>query len=168
MSGRGVSRTIAVLLTLGALGTLSSPIASAAQAQPPRQHARVQQMYELLMCTLCHESLAVANSPQSYAERGLVREYIKEGLYPKQIENRMVAQYGEAVLAKPPHHGFGLLVYLGPPIVVVGGVALLLFLVPRWRRRDRGGPGAGGPGDGEPRLSAAESDRLDRELAERT
>ena len=161
------SRAIAALLAAVALVAVSAPVASAAAAHP--QRARVNQMYELLMCTLCHESLAVAQSPQSYAERGLVREYIKEGLYPKQIENRMVAQYGEAVLAKPPHHGFGLLVYIVPPIVVVGGVALLLFLVPRWRRRDRGGPGgAAGHEDGELKLSAEESDRLDRELAERT
>jgi cytochrome c-type biogenesis protein CcmH len=151
---------IAVVLTVCALATVAAPVASAA---PPHQRARVQQMYNLLMCTLCHESLAVAQSAQSYAERGLVREYVSEGLTVKQIEDRMVAQYGEAVLAKPPKHGFSLLVYIVPPVVVIGGIALLLYTVPRWRRRTAARR-LEDPETGEPEISERESDRLDREL----
>jgi cytochrome c-type biogenesis protein CcmH len=158
-------RTIASMLAVVAIATVSVPVASGAAVQ---QHARVQQMYELLMCTLCHESLAVAQSAQSYAERGLVREYVKEGKTPKQIENLMVAQYGPAVLAQPPKHGFSLLVYIIPPVVVVGAIAVLLYTVPRWRRRTAAAREAAGPEDLEPELSEAESERLDRELAERS
>ena len=158
-----VSRAIAALLTAAALVAVSTPVASAATAPP--QRARVNQMYELLMCTLCHESLAVAQSPQSYSERGLVREYVSEGLTVKQIEKRMVAQYGPAVLAQPPKHGFSLLVYIVPPLVVVGGIALLIYTVPRWRRRTAAAREAT-RGPTEPALTDRESQRLDRELAD--
>jgi cytochrome c-type biogenesis protein CcmH len=163
-SGRAAgSRAIAALLAAVALVAVSAPVASAAAAHP--QRARVNQMYELLMCTLCHESLAVAQSPQSYAERGLVREYVSEGLTVKQIENRMVAQYGTAVLAQPPKHGFSLLVYIVPPVVVVGGIALLLYTVPRWRRRTAPAREATREPT-EPALTERDSQRLDRELAD--
>jgi cytochrome c-type biogenesis protein CcmH len=161
MTRRRPVRAIAALLTVCALAAVAVPLASA--QQPVHQRARVQQMYNLLMCTLCHESLAVAQSPQSYAERGLVREYVSEGLTPQQIEDRMVAQYGEAVLAKPPHHGFSLLVYIIPPVVLIGGAALLLYTVPRWRRRSAQRT-ARAPESDEPALTDRESERLDREL----
>jgi cytochrome c-type biogenesis protein CcmH len=153
-------RSVALLLTLAAVATASAPVANAA---PAHQRARVQQMYNLLMCTLCHESLAVAESPQSYAERGLVREYVAQGLTVKQIEDRMVAQYGSAVLAQPPKHGFSLLVYIVPPVVVVGGIALLLYTVPRWRRRTAAKRDEN-PETVEPELTDSESERVDREL----
>ena len=156
----------AVMLAVAAMAAIAGPVAPAAGA-PVRQHATVQQMYDLLMCTVCHESLAVAESPESYQERGLVREYVSQGLTVKQIENRMVAQYGPGVLAQPPKHGFSLLVYIVPPVVVVGGVALLLYTVPRWRRRTAAARAAAAPSDAEPQLSEEESERLDRELAER-
>jgi cytochrome c-type biogenesis protein CcmH len=161
MTRRRPVPTIAALLTVCALAAVAVPLASA--QQPVHQRARVQQMYDLLMCTLCHESLAVAQSPQSYAERGLVREYVAQGLTVKQIEDRMVAQYGPAVLAQPPKHGFSLLVYIVPPVVVVGGIALLLYTVPRWRRRTAGWRDQA-PETIEPELTDGESERVDREL----
>ena len=161
------SRVIALLLVLAALATAAGPV-SAATAAPVKQHATVEQMYDLLMCVGCHESLNVAESPQSYAERAQVRDYVAQGLTVKQIENRMVAQYGPAVLAQPPKRGFSLLVYIVPPVVVVGGIALLLYTVPRWRRRTVAAKAAAAVSDERaPKLSAQESERLDRELAER-
>ncbi|HEX5192220.1 MAG TPA: cytochrome c-type biogenesis protein CcmH [Solirubrobacteraceae bacterium] len=161
------SRAVALLLVLAAVATAAGPV-SAASAAPVKRHATVEQMYDLLMCVGCHESLNVAESPQSYAERAQVRQYVAQGLTVKQIENRMVAQYGPAVLAQPPKHGFSLLVYIVPPVVVLAGIALLLYTVPRWRRRTVAARAAAAAGDGpKPALSAEESERLDRELAER-
>lgn len=162
----GIRSAIAVVLAVTAVATITGPTAAAAAA-PARQHATVQQMYDLLMCVGCHESLGVAEAPQSYAERAQVRQYVEQGLTVKQIEKRMVAQYGPAVLAQPPKHGFSLLVYIVPPLVVIGGVALLLYTVPRWRRRTAAARARAAPGDAEPELSVEESERLDRELAER-
>jgi cytochrome c-type biogenesis protein CcmH len=157
-------RLTAILLTLIALAATVTPaVATAAQV---RQRASVQQMYNDLMCVLCHESLAVAQSAESYQERALVRQYVAQGLTVKQIENQMVTQYGEGVLAQPPKHGFSLLVYIIPPVVVLAGILLLFYTVPRWRRKAAAGREAAGARDG-PGISEQESKRLDEELADR-
>ncbi len=157
-------RVIAILLMLATLAGAAAPtVASAAQV---RERASVQEMYNDLMCVLCHESLAVAQSAESYQERALVRGFVAQGLTVKQIENRMVAQYGPAVLAQPPKHGFSLLIYIIPPVVVLAGILLLLYTVPRWRRKAAAARDAPGGGD-TPAISEQESQRLDQELAER-
>jgi cytochrome c-type biogenesis protein CcmH len=157
-------RLAAILLMLVALAGAAGPtVASAAQV---REHATVQGMYNDLMCVLCHESLAVAQSAESYQERALVRGFVAQGLTVKQIENRMVGEYGPAVLAQPPKHGFSLLIYIIPPVVVVAGILLLFYTVPRWRRKAAAARDAAGPAE-EPEISDQESDRLDQELAKR-
>jgi cytochrome c-type biogenesis protein CcmH/NrfF len=76
----------------------------------------------------------------------------------------MVAQYGEAVLAKPPASGFNLTVYVLPPAILAAGIAILLVTLPRWRRRSRAGPDqAFRPA---PELSPAEAARLEQELSQ--
>ena len=157
-------RLVAILLIVTSLGVVAMPtVAAAAQV---RERATVQGMYNDLMCVLCHESLAVAQSAESYQERSLVRGFVAQGLTKKQIENRMVAQYGPAVLAQPPKHGFSLLIYIIPPVVVVMGILLLLYTVPRWRRKSAAARDAAGIPE-EPAISEQETQRLDQELSER-
>jgi cytochrome c-type biogenesis protein CcmH len=158
------SRLVTILLTLAMLaGTAAPTLAGAAQV---REHTTVQQMYDDLMCVLCHESLAVAQSAESYQERAYVRHFVAQGLTVKQIEDRMVGLYGTGVLATPPKHGFGLLAYVIPPVVVLLGILLLLYTVPRWRRKAGAARDAAG-GPEAPTISEQESERIDEELAER-
>jgi cytochrome c-type biogenesis protein CcmH/NrfF len=131
-----------------------------------REHTSVQQMYNDLMCVLCHESLAVAQSAESYQERAYVRTFVAQGLTVKQIEDRMVGLYGTGVLATPPKHGFGLLAYVIPPVVVLLGILVLFYTVPRWRRKAAAARDAAGSPEA-PVISERESERIDEELAER-
>jgi cytochrome c-type biogenesis protein CcmH len=157
-------RLVAILLIVTSLGVVAMPtVAAAAQV---RERATVQGMYNDLMCVLCHESLAVAQSAESYQERSLVRGFVAQGLTKKQIENRMVAQYGPAVLAQPPKHGFSLLIYIIPPVVVVMGILLLFYTVPRWRRKSAAARDAADVPE-EPAITEQETERLDKELSER-
>lgn len=114
-----------------------------------------------VMCTSCRESLAVAQSPQAQAERNFIRGLIARGLDKTQIERILVAQYGTAVLARPPAHGFNLTVYILPPAIVVVGLGLLATFLPRWRRRARDESSTGG----SHALTTADARRLDEELA---
>jgi cytochrome c-type biogenesis protein CcmH len=113
------------------------------------------------MCVVCNEPLAVAQSPQAYRERNFIRSLIAKGETKAQIERALVAVYTSAVLAKPPAHGFNLTVYILPPAIVVAGIALLAFLLPRWRRRVR----ARGPTTTAASLTPADQQRLDEELS---
>ena len=137
-------RLVAILLLLAMLAGAASPTTAA--AAQGRERATVQGMYNDLMCVLCHESLAVAQSAESYQERALVRGFVAQDLTVKQIEDRMVAQYGPAVLAEPPKHGFSLLIYT----------------LPKWRERSR--QAAATPIAGAAPLPPEDAQRLDDEL----
>jgi cytochrome c-type biogenesis protein CcmH len=149
----------AALIAVAALA-LSLPIATRAATTP---RASLTDIESDVMCVSCKEPLAVAQSPQSYAERNYIRTLIAQGKTKREIEQALVGQYGPAVLGKPPADGFNLTVYVLPPAIVLLGVATLAVTLPRWRRRTRQGgvtPVAAGP-----RLSSLEAKRLDEDLA---
>jgi cytochrome c-type biogenesis protein CcmH len=154
-----IRRTAAVLAASGLV--LTSLLAPAATAAPAR--ASLMDIENDVMCVVCNEPLAVANSPQAYQERGLIRSLIAKGDTKAQIERALVANYGVAVLGHPPAHGFNLAVYVLPPVAVLAGLALLAFTLPRWRRRVRAR--ASLATTAPPPLTAAEQQRLDEELS---
>lgn len=154
--GRGGAALLAVILALGGSLTGSALAAGQHSAQRPS----LTQLYGEFMCVSCHESLAVARSPQSYSERQYIRDLIAQGKTAAQIKRSMVAQYGPGVLAVPPAHGFNLLVYVLPPVLVAIGLATLALTIPRWRRRAREAESPTPAG----RLSPEDTRRLDDEL----
>jgi cytochrome c-type biogenesis protein CcmH/NrfF len=90
---------------------------------------------------------------------------INQGATKAQIERKLVAQYGPAVLAKPPAHGFSLSLYVLPPALVALGVAILLLTLPRWRARSRARAAqSAGPGS-SPALGPGDSQRVEEELS---
>ena len=117
-----------------------------------------------VMCVACHESLAVAQSPEAYSEISYIRGLIGQGETKRQIERQLVAQYGESVLGKPPARGFNLVVYVLPPLLVVIALVTLVVTLPKWRRRAR----EAAPLEAGPVLSPDDTLRLDEELARYT
>jgi cytochrome c-type biogenesis protein CcmH len=117
-----------------------------------------------VMCVSCREPLAVAQSPQADFERAYIRKLIAEGLTRRQIEQNLVGQYGTAVLGKPPASGFNLTVYVLPPAIVLAGLVILAFTLPRWRRRTRAARARGS--GAAPAFDPAEVARLERELGQ--
>jgi cytochrome c-type biogenesis protein CcmH len=152
------------VLTLMAVLALGLPLASAsAGAVHPR--ASLTDIENDVMCVACHEPLAVAESPQSYAERDYIRSLIAQGETKAQIERALVAQYGPAVLGQPPAHGFNLTVYILPPALVLIGAAVLAFTLPKWRRRSRAAAiAAAASAQAAPQLSPEDAQRLEDDL----
>lgn len=157
MIRKSLCLALLVLLAGGAL----APAALAACQQP---RASLTDVENDVMCTLCHESLAVAQSPQADQERNYIRGLIARCETKQQIERNMVSQYGEAVLGKPPASGVNLTIYILPPAVLIIGVAILAVTLPRWRKRTRAArPPAPAT---SPALDAAENARLEHELGQ--
>ncbi len=152
------------VLTLTALLALTLPGApAAAGAVQPR--ASLTDIENDVMCVACHEPLAVAESPQAYAERDYIRSLIAQGETKGQIERALVAQYGPAVLGRPPAHGFNLTVYILPPALVLIGAAVLAFTLPKWRRRSRAAAAAAAArAQAPPQLSPEDAQRLEDDL----
>ena len=157
MSRPPAARARRVAVSLVAIVLLAGPAAALAA------RASFTQEENQFMCIACHESLAVAQSQESFSERAFLRGLIAQGLTPQQIKQQMVSNYSSAVLATPPASGFNLTVYVLPPVLVALGVLTLLITIPRWRRRSRSAtPLPAGPG-----LDPADARRLEEDLAHR-
>ena len=157
MSHRLRSAVLTAILALA----LSAPVASAAQTANAR--TSYIQVVNDVMCVVCHEPLAVAQSPEAFQERDYIRQLIAQGKTRKEIENDLVTQYGPAVLARPPAHGVNLLVYIVPPLVLIAGLATLAVFIPRWRRRARQSDAERSARPASP-LDPADDQRLNEDL----
>jgi cytochrome c-type biogenesis protein CcmH len=137
-------------------------IAPAAAPADPAPKTNLPAIESQVMCPICGTLLELADSPQADRERAFIRRQIAAGKSERQIKDKLVAQYGEAVLATPPASGFDLSAYLVPAIAIVAVAIAIALGVWRWRRSGRRGP-PGGPGGR--RLDSKESERLDADLA---
>jgi cytochrome c-type biogenesis protein CcmH len=151
------------LLALACLAFACVPLSAAGAAVTPR--ASLTDIENDVMCVSCKEPLAVAQSPQAYAERNFISGLIARGMTKSQIEQQLVAQYGVAVLGRPPAHGFNLTVYILPPALVAVGIAALAVTLPKWRRRARAAASGASPMPAPGPLSASDARRLDEDIA---
>jgi cytochrome c-type biogenesis protein CcmH/NrfF len=157
MSARNVALAVALAWTL------ALPAASPAGAAQPR--VSLTDIENDVMCVVCNTPLAVSQSPQADAERRFISDLIAKGYTKAQVERALVAQYGPAVLALPPAHGFNLTVYILPAAVVLLGAAGLAFALPRWRRRTRAAHAGAADPAADPGLDPADARRVEEDLA---
>lgn len=152
-------RLARALLVAAAALALAAPAAGAAQPQTSLNEIAAE-----VMCPVCGTLLELAESPQAQREKDFVQRLVNQGKSKQQIKDALVSEYGDAVLALPQGSGFSLSAYLVPIIAfVVAAVALALGVL-RWRRAGGGGGGNGSaPSPVGP--SAADSERLDADLA---
>jgi len=148
-------------LLLAALLAFAAALPAGAPGAAPR--TSLTDIEDEVMCDVCGVPLNIAESPRADQQRKEIRALIDRGLTKDQIKAELKRTYGPAILATPQDEGFDLAAYLVPVAVVLGCVALLAALLPRWRRRPPSGPAAGtGP---PPAVSAAEERRLEEDLA---
>jgi cytochrome c-type biogenesis protein CcmH len=147
--------TLAAMLSLGSTSVAAGSPATASRPSLPAIERQV-------MCVTCKIPLDVAQSPQADRERAFIQSLIDGGETEAQIKRALVGQYGSGVLALPSAHGFALAAYLVPLAAVLGLLAALALLLPRWRHRARAPAGPGAP---EPTPGSADSARLDADLA---
>jgi cytochrome c-type biogenesis protein CcmH/NrfF len=158
-----MSARAGVLVALAAAAVLAAPAAAASgEAQHPAPRTSLPVIERQVMCVTCKIPLNVAQSPQADRERAFIQSLIERGESESQIKNALVGQYGPTVLGLPATHGFDLAAYLVPLAVVLGLLALLAVLLPRWRRRSRAQDAAAPP---QAPLSAADAERLESDLA---
>ena len=66
--------------------------------------------------------------------RNQVRDMLRQGQSEQQIIDYMTARYGDFVLYRPPVRGATFLLWFGPAVLMVGGLAALVLVL---RRRSR-------------------------------
>ena len=127
---------IALLLSVLLVPTISRAVQPDEIMSDPKLEARARTLSQQLRCMVCqNQSIDDSDAPLARDLRLLVRERIASGDSDRQVIDFLVARYGPFVLLKPPFNPHTMLLWLVPPLVLVGGaIALVLYA----RRRGRG------------------------------
>jgi cytochrome c-type biogenesis protein CcmH len=141
---------------------IGSPAALAVQPDEimadPAKEARARDLSRELRCMVCqNQSIDDSEAPLARDLRLLVRERIASGDSDAQVIDFLVARYGEFVLLKPRVNQHTLVLWLLPPLALLGGGLALWFY---GRRRKSGA--------GDPpllRLTAEEEARIEHLIA---
>jgi cytochrome c-type biogenesis protein CcmH len=106
----------------------------------PVKEARARDLSRELRCMVCqNQSIDDSDAPLARDLRLLVRERIAGGDSDSQVIDFLVARYGEFVLLKPRFTPHTLLLWLLPPLALIGGGLALWFYS---RRRSNAGSAA--------------------------
>jgi cytochrome c-type biogenesis protein CcmH len=144
-----MTRLAVVFLTV----LLLVPVAYASEGQPT-----LSELEGEVMCPVCGTTLDQSNAPAALQIKRVIQGRIAAGDTKSEIKERLVAEYGEAILAAPRREGFGLLAWWLPLVGIVAAAAIVGVGAWRWSRaREREPEG--------PRLDPALERRLDDELA---
>ena len=114
--------------------------APADEAQPlvddPVLEKRVMALAEDLRCLVCqNETLASSHSDLAVDLRRQIREQMKAGKSDQEIIAFMTERYGDFVLFRPPVKMTTYLLWFGPFILLVAGVAVQYLYLKRRRAR---------------------------------
>jgi cytochrome c-type biogenesis protein CcmH len=107
----------------------------AAPAAASERHPTLGELEHEVMCPTCHQLLELSDAPVADRIRAFIQTRIDAGDTKSEIKQQLVSEFGEAVLAAPPAHGFGLLAWLLPLLGLAGSATVLAVLAWGWRRQ---------------------------------
>ena len=88
-----------------------------------------------LRCLVCqNQTIADSHADLAVDLRNQIREMLRQGQSERQIIDYMTARYGDFVLYRPPLKVNTALLWFGPALLLVGGLATLFIVL---RRRSR-------------------------------
>jgi cytochrome c-type biogenesis protein CcmH len=107
---------------------------AAAQAATPSDD-QVNRIAHQLYCPVCENTpLDVCPTEACRQWRDLIRQQLSEGWSEARIKQYFVDQYGARVLAEPPRSGLNWLIYVLPPLIILGGAFMLFRALRSWTR----------------------------------
>ncbi len=124
-----------IWIPLLALALAAALTAVARAQQPTPSDDQVNRIAHQLYCPVCQNTpLDVCPTEACRQWRDLIRQQLAQGWTEDQIKQYFVQQYGVRVLAQPPAAGFNWLVYILPPLIILGGAFLLFRALRAWTR----------------------------------
>ena len=119
------------VLTGPALAKEATPAAA-----DPALERRVMTLSAELRCLVCqNQSLADSHADLAVDLRNQIRSQMQAGRSDAEIKSWLTERYGDFVLYRPPVKATTWLLWFGPFVLLVAGVAGLLVYVNRRRRR---------------------------------
>ena len=123
-----------------ALLLLMAPFATGAREAPPVGQdpvieRRMMALAEELRCLVCqNQTLADSQADLAADLRQEIRELMQKGESDEEIKRYLVARYGNFVLYRPPLEATTWLLWFGPAVLLVAGLATLYLVLLRRRR----------------------------------
>ena len=115
------------------------------EAADPALEARMVRVTSELRCLVCqNQTIADSHADLAVDLRRQVREQLQAGRTDAEIIDYMTARYGDFVLYRPPFKATTALLWLGPALMLGGGIVVLAIVL---RRRARLAPDAFEPDD---------------------
>jgi cytochrome c-type biogenesis protein CcmH len=123
------------LLVIIAAALCMAAAADPAERLPdPAQEARAREIFPQVRCLVCqNESINDSDADLARDLRRVVRKQVAAGRDEAQVKAFLTERYGEYVLLKPAFTLGNAVLWLGPFLAVIAGLA---FLASRVRRRD--------------------------------
>ena len=118
-----------ILAVAAAALALAGPAAACAHPKSSLSYLEGQ-----IMCPTCHTTLDMSEAPAAQQIKAQISKRVAQCWSTKQIEDELIGNFGQGILAAPPHKGFDLLAWWLPIGGVLAGAALLAAGVWRWSR----------------------------------
>ena len=122
---------LAILLPSRAWGGDAAPT-----EQDPVHEKRAVQLAEQLRCLVCqNQTIAESGAELAVDLRRQIRDQLREGKSDREIVDFMVQRYGDFVLYQPPLKARTLLLWGGPPMLLLIGAVVLIRNLRERRKR---------------------------------
>jgi cytochrome c-type biogenesis protein CcmH len=131
-----VNRCLGLILLLVFLVPMSGAgsVPAALNADDPVLEARLNHLAEDLRCVVCqNESLAESRASLALDLREEIREMMRAGMSDDAVVASLVARYGDFVLYRPPVKPLTYVLWGGPLVFLLLGIALALATLHRRR-----------------------------------
>ncbi len=127
-------KNLVFALLLLATPALAAPVSDT--FANPQMEARARNLQRQLRCLVCQgESIDESNAELAGDLRHLVRQQMADGKTDQQIEDFLVARYGNFILMKPPLEPDTYVLWLAPFTVLIGAAAVAILVISRARKR---------------------------------
>jgi cytochrome c-type biogenesis protein CcmH len=119
------------LVLSAVLGVADAKEAAPAAADPALE-ARMQRIAVELRCLVC-QNQTIADSPAGLSDdlRREIREQLQRGATDEQVVQYMTDRYGDFIRYRPPVKGSTMALWVGPLVLLVVGLAVLVFALRR-------------------------------------
>jgi cytochrome c-type biogenesis protein CcmH len=128
-------RGLIAIITALLVASVAHAREAAPEAADPALEARMVRVTSELRCLVCqNQTIADSHADLAVDLRRQVREQLQAGRTDAEIIDYMTARYGDFVLYRPPFKTTTVLLWLGPALMLAGGLLVLTVVL---RRRSR-------------------------------
>jgi len=128
---RSIQIALAVLVAVLAVWVVTFAVSARTRSMEQRTHDIASQ----LRCPVCNgESVADSSTPIAQQMRSVIRQDVEAGQSDDQIIASFRASYGDSILLRPPLDGFTAIIWFGPIVALLAGIAITTLAAREWRR----------------------------------